>query len=207
MALQKISSFGLFAAEHKVGGYKSHGFGAHASSTNVQAAANAVDAFPFYVVDSSIVCDMMAVIVGTIAGSGTHNTICGVYSDANGYPGALLATTDIIDVSTTGMKEAPFLSGDLTLTRGVYWIARMSGGNTQFNGLSAWVSWPAGVGMKLADATIDQSGMPVGTSINGVRYSYGSWPGALPSTFPSIGSGAKWLSRTSYASPWIRRKA
>lgn len=204
-ALENAQYFKDYFLSHKVGGYKSHGLGNGASSTDVQAIQNALDAYPFLVVDPSIVCDKMGVAVNTIASSGTHNTILGIYTDSNGFPGTLIASTGTVDCSTTGWKEAAFTGGDITLNRGLYWIARLSGGNTKFNGLSASHAYPVNLGMAPADSTYDQS--TVGTGTHGVRYTYGSWPGSLPSTFPSIASGTKWLARTSYPSPWIRRKA
>lgn len=206
MGLRKPSSavFNTYFVPHKVGSYKTHGFGMFGTASNVNALTNGLDAFPFPVFDSSIVCDKMAVGVGQIATTGTHNTILGVYTDSNGFPGTLIATTGIIDVSTTGWKEATFTGGNITLTYGWYWIARLSGGNTGFTGVYAANAYPVpNMGLVPPDANYDQTSPGLGP--HGVRYTYGSWPGSLPSTFPSIASGTKWLGRTTYASPFIRR--
>lgn len=209
-ALQNAQYFKTIFMAHPVGGYKSHGFGTGGTATNIAppSGVSTLDAFPFFVVDPSIVCDKMAVAVYGVASSGTKSDILGIYADNNGYPGTLVATTGLIDVSTVGWKEATFSGGNVTLNSGWYWIARLSGTNTQYNGLNAANVYPIpNFVMSAPDSTYDTTNNTYGLGPHGVRYTYASWPGALPSTFPTIASGAKWLCRTAYASPWVHRYA
>lgn len=196
-----------------VGGWKSHGWSNGASATSVITTSNgstssALDAFPFLVVETSVVCDKMGIAVtntSPVSTAGTTKMVLGVYTNNSGYPGTLIAQTGEIDVSTSGWKEAPFTGGNITLNSGWYWIARLSGADTRVNGLNCIHAFPCSYGIATAsDPNVDQTN--AGISINGVRYTYASYPGAtLPSTFPSIASGAKWLSRQFYASPFIHR--
>lgn len=68
----------------------------------------------------------LAIHVGTAAASSVARA--GIYAcNENGYPGALLATTGDIDVTTTGLKQQS-LSSVITLPPGWYFTAVVSNG-------------------------------------------------------------------------------
>ena len=54
----------------------------------------------------------------------------GIYQpDTNGKPGALVAGSTVVgDATSNGYKEVPFSGGNLTLAKGLYWLAYVNQG-------------------------------------------------------------------------------
>jgi hypothetical protein len=170
-------------------------------NVNVQTGANNMDAFPFMVSEKSTF-RTMRINVGTPAGSKLKMA---VYSSEGGYPKTKLAETAEIDVSTANtVKEADFITGDLVLEEGQYWLVRWQDNTVYINdGLSH------GNAIHLGDpfdaSVIDTVGGAIATT-GGIRVNI-VYDGILRNPFPTIANGAKYLRRTTYASPWIKRKA
>jgi hypothetical protein len=132
-------------------------------------------------------------------------TTFAVYSDNNGYPKTLIAETSTVDCSTVGWKETTFVSGDVTLQPGDYWIARFTNNAISFHGLVPAGINPVPSAPPIGSPTINNTN-GLGAGVGGVRYTTTFGTGAFPATFPAVGSGPQYLERNAYASPWIRRK-
>lgn len=120
---------------------------------------------------------------GTLSGLGlvcavgvaTAKARIGIYdSDANGYPGALLAESGELDCSTSGRKLTTGLSVVLDPAE-VYWIAFLGG---TANPNLAVLNSVTTIGACIAAAASTSVGVMMGLT---VAQSYG----ALPSTFPA----------------------
>jgi hypothetical protein len=142
------------------------------------AALNVLRATPLWIQRPTTLDKIRAEVTTASAG----NTFrIGLYADDDGYPGALIANSDVEAFATdsTGVIEKTFSSA-LTLPQGLYWIAyNNSGGGIA---LRAWnsVAFLPILGL--------DSGMG-GASVY-VKWEVASTYGAMPSTFPGSGSRA-----------------
>lgn len=176
---------GLSPLLHYPGYWRSHGTVAADVATGVLIAANLFDAFPFPVTETTTY-DKIGIKVDTAGASGTSARL-GVYKD-NGsqYPGGLLVDAGTVPTDATGVQTLPI---NLTLERGIYWLARNSDGGPGITGINNQDSISIGI-----DDTL--SGSPAGAIRSTTTY------GSFPSTYSS---GAAPLFRGAYASVWIRK--
>lgn len=191
-----------------IGNYYTHTISAGTFATGVGCGQNNLDAYPF-IVPQTAVFDKMRYNISTLSGT---KAIMAIYSDnGSGFPGTLLAKTGEIDTSTatgtTGVKEMPFASGDLTLQPGLYWLVKWNDGFIAVNdGLTNSCAISLGDTLDTTKITLPDANIPTnGALIGGIRYT--ATYGALPSTFPSFTGGSRYLKRGTYPSPWIHRKA
>ncbi|MDP3059042.1 MAG: hypothetical protein Q8N36_06255 [bacterium] len=128
-------------------------------------ASGVVDVSPFYV-PSTQTFDRIAINVTTLAAG---NTRLGLYAD-NGtvYPGVRLLDAGIVTTGTTGIR---WLSVNLALPAGLYWLARLQDATPSLQGI-------AGHGL-IALGTDDLSAIVTGFR---VTRAYGD---GLPDPFPS----------------------
>ncbi|WP_147476328.1 hypothetical protein [Corallococcus sp. AB032C] len=164
-------------------------------ATNILAATNTVEFFPFPVSETTIY-DQMAVQVDS---NPTGGLVMGVYANEGGKPGALIAQTVATTLSATGWVELPFQSGDLQLEPGLYWLARSNQNGVYFGRcLYAYQAIPLG---DFGTPTYNGSGNYPACALRSTGYTYRS---NLPAYASSV--TVQLLKRNFYCSPWIRRK-
>jgi len=85
----------------------------------------------------SVPSDLLLISVGIIFKTAGYSANVGIYSDLDGHPADLLATTDPFAVVTTGAVEAP-VTAPLNLPAGDYWFQAVYSGSasvgTSFDG-------------------------------------------------------------------------
>ena len=111
------------------GSYFDQAINAVAKST-IAAAANRIDLIPF-VPGVAVTLQTIGIEVSTAVASAQARV--GVYADVGGLPDALLADSDLLDCSATGVKLG---SVALTLAAGVrYWLAVHSSSTQTYRGV------------------------------------------------------------------------
>jgi len=132
--------------------------------------ANVLDVVPFLVLTQTRF-DRIAINVSTADAAGTQARL-GIYRD-NGslYPGQLVLDAGTVATDGTGVRQ---LTIDVTLERGLYWLARVQNGTPQLLGYPGSAILSFGL-----DDTL------TGAPCTGWRASYTFGP--LPATFPAGG--------------------
>lgn len=85
----------------------------------------ALSAIPFAVTTSLVQVTALGVLV-TAAGAGGTALRLGIYADALGQPGSLLADAGVVSTDKAGEVVASLASGGISLSRGVCWLAAQS---------------------------------------------------------------------------------
>jgi len=158
--------WGMVPLVHRPGLYRANNIQADQLSTNILVAANAIEVIPFPVPER-MTFDRIAIKVDTAAASTMARLA--IYAD-NGkcYPGALILDAGEVATDTTGVKEIQI---NVTLDRGLYWLARNHNGQPSITGVSQTTAIQLGIDGSL-------SGRPA--SALRVNYTYGPMPDPYP---------------------------
>lgn len=148
--------------------------------TTVAGAANRLDMVPFIPARNVTINELAIEVTTLISPSSAH---VGIYSDNNGAPNSLLASSSTaLDCSTVGVKTASI--SNLTLTAGtIYWLACLTSSTQTLRAIAVGGLIP------LAAPTS-------GTAISVCRRATFTFA-ALPSTAPAT-------TLTSATTPWVR---
>jgi len=172
--------------------------------TRVLQAARTIDAFPMFISEESTF-DMMRTIVSEGTQPAT-NMILGIYHNNKASPSTLIAQTTVFDGTTAGVCDVPLQSGSITLTPGLYWIARYQSAGVGLDG------YQSNSFMQILDP-ID-SGLINGSfsafHCQGVRTEDMGVLSTLPTQFPPLVSGggagtSKYFKRNHIGAVWIRK--
>lgn len=161
----------LGAAGYPAGHYHFPGIGTYATSTIV-CSANTLYAHPVHISQEVAITHLVAT-----ATSGAGNIRLGVYTNANGYPGTLVAESASTSAATGSIEPAV----SATLAPGWYWLAGVCDNTPTLRRMNAIAT--AGIqpfGHTVADPT---SGTDVLSGVS-VSHTYG----ALPATFTGGGT-------------------
>lgn len=172
-----------------------------------------MDLFPFFVSQQTTFDQMMIIYE---KGLGATNVRMGIYTAVNGMPGTLLAQTAPTSVPTDPvlpaytLLTAAFASGDLVLPAGMYYLARWQDGDASIRGLMYKDTISLGTSFGYPITGGSQLGNPPRTyGFGGFRATVDYGATGLPASPPAIGTGTadlKYLERSTYCSPWIRKK-
>jgi hypothetical protein len=133
---------------------------------------NTLYAMPFVVTKKRTIDQVAINVTAFVAG----NVRVGLYSDAGGYPGALVAEFGSIAVASNGVKTLSASPLPVTLDPGVYWLAIVTDSASTIRGFAV---------ASLIPVLGYASTLPTAASLGwSVAYTYA----ALPSTFPGSAS-------------------
>ena len=151
-------------------------------ATSAGSAAQLI-AYPV-VIRRRVTIDELSIRLGTTAGAAGTLARLGLYRDAGGYPGALVAQgSSELPLDTSGVVVATALSPSITVNPGVYWLAYMATGTpTLVQATGGGNAFAHALGGATAEAALN-------SGVTGVAIAY-TYASGFPSTF-TAGAGLR----------------
>jgi len=176
----------------------------HSIATNITQAAQTIDAFPIYLKKDTILDRMRSTTTAAVT-QPTTTMVMGIYRDnGNAFPSTLLAQTASFNATSAGVNDYALQAGTVTLSAGLYWLARYQSAGVTLDGFRA-----IGI-MQIFDPTTAAhiNGTTPMAFCQGVRSGTMGNITTLPSTFPALGTGANtssYLKRDFVGGVWVRK--